>query len=230
MGRWRLSRACEARKSAAALLSSPVLSASSDPAGAPTFLRDLALARRAYSFACEAHRGQRRESDAAQFIIHPLEVAALLHITGHRDDLVAAAILHDTIENSAATAQRINTIFGGEITRIVAAMTEDPTIESFDDRKAALRQQIAEFGPDATAVYAADKVAKVRELRSRATRGEDVLDPGNEAARSKLEHYLASLVMLEQITPKHPLVRQLRFELEVLRALPPQPELIADDD
>jgi hypothetical protein len=93
-----------------------------------------------------------------------------------------------------------------------------------------LREQIAEFGPDATAVYAADKVAKVRELRSRATRGENVLDVRNEAARVKLEHYLASLGMLEQITPKHPLVGQLRFELEMLSALPPQPELINDDD
>jgi (p)ppGpp synthase/HD superfamily hydrolase len=193
-------------------------------------LRDLPLARRAYSFACEAHRGQRRESDAAQFIIHPLEVAALLNATGHANRVVAAGILHDTIENSAATTHDIDAIFGSEISQTVAAMTEDPTIESFDERKAALRQQIADFGPDATAVYAADKVAKVRELRSRVTRGEDVLDPRNEAARSKLEHYLASLVMLEQVTPKHPLVRQLRFELEMLRALPPQPVLIADDD
>ena len=70
--------------------------------------------------------------------------------------------------------------------------------------KAALRQQIADFGPDATAVYAADKVAKVRELRSRATRGEHVLDPQYEPAAGKLKHYLASLSMLEQIAaPTH---------------------------
>jgi (p)ppGpp synthase/HD superfamily hydrolase len=154
----------------------------------------------------------------------------LLHNAGYRDELVAAGILHDTIENSTASTREIDAIFGGEITQIVAAMTEDPTIESFDQRKTALREQIAQFGPEATAVYAADKVAKVRELRSRATRGEDVLDPGNEAAHSKLEHYRASLIMLEQITPDDPLVRQLRFELEMLRALPPQPELIADAD
>ncbi len=118
------------------------------------------MARRAYSFARDAHRAQRRESDAAQFIIHPLGVAALLHNTGHRDSVVAAGILHDTIENSRASTQELVLAFGSEIARIVAAMTEDPTIESFDKRKAALRQQIADFGPDATAVYAADKVAK----------------------------------------------------------------------
>jgi hypothetical protein len=58
--------------------------------------------------------------------------------------------------------------------------------------------------------------AKVRELRSRATRGEDVLDSGNASAQAKLEHYRAGLEMLEQITAEHPLVRQLRFELEIL--------------
>ncbi len=78
-------------------------------------------------------------------------------------------------------------------------------------------------------MYAADKVAKVRELRSRATRGENVLDPDNPSGQDKLQHYLASLTMLEQITPEHPLVRQLRFELEILRALPPRPDLLSAD-
>jgi (p)ppGpp synthase/HD superfamily hydrolase len=188
----------------------------------------LPVARAAYAYAREAHRDQRRESDAAQFIIHPLEVASLLHNTGHREAVVAAGILHDTIEDSPATRESIDARFGTEIAEIVDAMSEDATIEDFEQRKAGLRQQIAAFGPDATAVYAADKVAKVRELRSRATRGEDVLDLEDGAARSKLEHYLASLSMLEDMTPEHPLVRQLRFELEMLHALPPRPELISE--
>jgi (p)ppGpp synthase/HD superfamily hydrolase len=202
------------------------LSAEFDSPAMPTFMRELPRVAEAYAFARGAHREQRRESDAAQFIIHPLEVASLLHNTGHREDLVAAGVLHDTVEESGATIGEIAARFGPEITRIVAAMTEDAAIADFDQRKAALRRQIADAGPDATAVYAADKVAKVRELRNRATRGEDVLDPGVESARAKLEHYQASLSMLEQITPEHPLVRQLRFELEMLDGLPPRPELI----
>jgi (p)ppGpp synthase/HD superfamily hydrolase len=192
-------------------------------------LSELPLARQAYTFASDAHRQQRRESDAARFIVHPLEVAALLHNTGHAEQLVAAGILHDTIEDTATSVPDIRARFGPEIAEIVATLTEDPTIEGFQQRKAALRQQIADFDSSATAVYAADKVAKVRELRSRATRGEDVLDPDNPAGQDKLEHYLASLAMLEQIKPEHPLVRQLRFELEMPRALPPRPDLLAAD-
>jgi hypothetical protein len=123
--------------------------------------------------------------------------------------------------------ENIHGAFGPEIGRIVAAMTEDSAIDDFHDRKRALRDQIAARRVDATAVYADDKVAKVREFRSRDVRGEDVLDPANEPAHDKLEHYVDSLSMLEQIAPHHPVVRQLRFGLEILRALPPRPEFLA---
>jgi (p)ppGpp synthase/HD superfamily hydrolase len=193
---------------------------------APTFLQGLPLSLEAFGFAREAHQEQRRESDAAEFIVHPLEVGSLLYATGHPDHLVAAGILHDTVEESGTTVEAIRAQFGPEVAAITAALSEDPTNEDFAERKAALRQQIASAGPDATAVYAADKVAKVRELRSRATRGEDVL--GQEhPAQAKLKHYLDSLEMLEQIASDHPLVGQLRFELEILRALPPRPDLLS---
>jgi (p)ppGpp synthase/HD superfamily hydrolase len=51
----------------------------------PSFIEALPQARAALAFARELHRGQRRESDEAPFILHPLEVAALLHTTGLRE-------------------------------------------------------------------------------------------------------------------------------------------------
>ncbi len=69
---------------------------------------------------------------------------------------------------------------------------------------------------DAVAVYAADKVAKARELRMALARRPSVrVGPG------KLTHYWASLTMLERRSGQHPLVRQFRFELETLALLPP---------
>src|SRR5579871_5289378 len=171
----------------------------------PTFLTDLPLARDALDFAHDLHRGQRRRSDEAPFILHPLEVAALLYTTGYGEIAVAAGILHDTVEDTGIETEAITDRFGTEVGALVGAMTEDPGIEPYEERKAALRRQIAEFGSDATAVYAADKVAKVRELRAQAGR-----DPGllrSEAVGAKLEHYSESLAMLEQATPEHPLVQ-----------------------
>lgn len=183
-------------------------------------MADLPQARAALDFARELHRGQRRESDEAPFILHPLEVAALLHNTGHSEPVVAAGILHDTIEDADASRETIDQRFGSEVAGLVAAMTEDSSIEEFAPRKSALREQIAAAGPDATSVYAADKVAKVRELRARLVARPGLLE-AHASERARLDHYRESLVTLEQITPDHPLVRQLRFELETLSALPP---------
>jgi (p)ppGpp synthase/HD superfamily hydrolase len=187
----------------------------------PSFLDDLSLARAAVVYAEKFHRGQRRDSDEAPFVLHPLEVAALLYNSGHREVVVAAGILHDTIEDTPTTLQEIQHRFGAEVAALVGAMTEDSSIEDFADRKTALREQIAAAGPDATSIYAADKVTKVRELRARMAADLD-LPHSSERNRARLEHYQKSLVMLEEATPDHPVVRQLRFELEALDALPPR--------
>ena len=107
--------------------------------------------------------------------------------------------------------------------RVVAALTEDQAFEAYEERKSALRRQILEFGDDAFAVYAADKVAKVRELRAQITPDPTVLRR-HGAERAKLDHYVKSLALLEHERPGHPLVRRLRFELEVLQSLPPRRE------
>lgn len=186
----------------------------------PSFLTELPLAREALLFAHELHAGQRRSSDEAPFILHPLEVAALLHTSGYGESAVTAGILHDAVENTGIEVQTIVERFGPDVGALVAAMTEDPEIEPYQARKAALRRQIAEFGNGAIAVYGADKVAKVRELRAQAGRDPELLD--REEIRLKFEHYLESLSMLEEGSPRHPLVEKLRFELEALEALPPR--------
>jgi chloramphenicol 3-O-phosphotransferase len=187
----------------------------------PTFMAALPLARAALDYAREQHRGQLRSSDEAPFILHPLEVAALLHNTGHAEAVVAAGILHDLVENTDADLDDVRERFGAQVAGLVEVMTEDPHIEPYEARKASLRRRIAGCDRDALAVYAADKVAKVRELRAQAGRQPELLNGDEAPARPRVDHYVESLVMLEETSPDHPLIRQLRFELEALRALPP---------
>jgi (p)ppGpp synthase/HD superfamily hydrolase len=188
---------------------------------APSFVERLPQVGEAYRFAAGCHSGQRRESDAAAFIVHPLEVGALLDATGSPEHVIVAGVLHDVLEKTPATVEQIREKFGSRVTKLVVALTEDPTIEPFAARKAALRAQIAAEGPAAGAIAAADHVAKVREFRTRITeaRGRGAADPADGEA--KLGHYVASLGALEAQIPEHPLVHQLRFELETLDGLPP---------
>jgi (p)ppGpp synthase/HD superfamily hydrolase len=133
---------------------------------------------------------------------------------------VAVGLLHDVIEDAGATAEDLRARFGDRVADLVAALSDDPAIEDPRERKRALREQVARAGRDAQAIYAADKVAKARELRATVTR--DPAAPRDPAIARRLEHYEQSLEMLEHEAPDLPLVRQLRFELWALRELPPR--------
>lgn len=188
----------------------------------PPFIADLPVTCEALAFAAERHHGQRRDSDFAPFILHPLEVAVLLRNRGYPDDVVAAGLLHDAIEDTDATVDELRERFGARVAELVSALSDDETIEAYGERKAALRAQVEAAGAPAAAIYAADKVAKARELRATLTRAPDAA--GDEQVQRRLVHYEASLEMLERVLPEHPLPRQLRFELWALRKLPPTGE------
>jgi (p)ppGpp synthase/HD superfamily hydrolase len=169
--------------------------------------------RAAVAFADERHAGQRRDGDGAPFVLHPVEVAWLLHDEDYPDHVVAAGVLHDVLENTETDRAELEARFGPEVAELVAALSEDPAIADEVDRKSALRQQVAEAGPEAAAVFAADKISKARELRAHAAQAQ--LDTADMV---KLDHYERSYAMLEQLLPSHPLVAGLRVELEALRA------------
>ena len=188
--------------------------------GFPSFVDALPLTRRALQFATARHRGQRRDADAAAFILHPLEVAQLLADRDYPDHVVAAGVLHDVIENTPATAAEIEQRFGAEVAGLVASVSEPDGDGSYIERKARLRAAMSGAGADAAAIYAADKVAKVRELRLTLARDERAAT--NPDTTAKLQHYWASLELLERRPERDPFAAQLRFELEVLTVLPPR--------
>jgi (p)ppGpp synthase/HD superfamily hydrolase len=185
----------------------------------PPFDRDLPVTRAAIAYAHQCHGAQTRVVDGAPFILHPLEVAMLLRGRGYDDEVVAAGALHDVVERTPATVDDLEARFGDRVAGLVAAVSDPPGIADYGARKAALREQVVRAGPDALAIYAADKLAKARELRALASRLHVAMtDP---ALHERLEHYQRSLETLDAALPDMPLVNQLRFELWALQQLPP---------
>jgi (p)ppGpp synthase/HD superfamily hydrolase len=82
-----------------------------------------ALLNRAYVYAMKAHGEQRRASGDPYFS-HPIEVAAILTELKLDDATIAAALLHDTIEDTAATRAEIDSLFGHDIGRLVEGLTK----------------------------------------------------------------------------------------------------------
>src|SRR3984885_1774687 len=86
------------------------------------------LLARAYVYAMKAHGKQKRAS-GDPYISHPLEVAAILTDLKLDDATIAAALLHDTIEDTDATRAEIDKLFGPEIGRLVDGLTKLKRLE-----------------------------------------------------------------------------------------------------
>lgn len=145
--------------------------------------------------------------------MHAVEVAPLLERGGYPDHVVAAAVLHDVLEDTDVERTELEGRFGRAVSDLVAAVSDDPAIADEEARKDELRERVRRTGGYALAVYAADKVSKVRELRYLLTE-----DLTREHAEVKLRRHRKSLLMLEKELPGSRLVELLRFELESLDA------------
>jgi (p)ppGpp synthase/HD superfamily hydrolase len=174
-------------------------------------LTGLPLAETALRFAAARHAGQYREIDQAPFITHPIEVGWLLRRDGQPDVIIAAGLLHDLLEKTATSGAELERLFGAPIARLVESVTDDPSIVDYETRKRELRDRVAHASLDTRTIFAADKLAKVRELA--------LLPPWQLAhadSRAKLGHYRASVQMLRRVAEHLTLVDLLDAELNRL--------------
>jgi len=126
------------------------------------------LVLRAAVFAAERHRGQRRKgADAAPFITHPLAVARALTEEGGVQDpeLIAAALLHDTIEDTPTVRDDLAEAFGERVAGLVVELTDDKR-QPKQTRKAEQVRHAAHISRDAQQVKLADKLCNLREILS----------------------------------------------------------------
>ncbi len=86
---------------------------------------DLPLFERAAVFATVAHRGGTRKGSRIPYLVHPMEVAAIVAEMTDDQELIAAAVLHDVVEDTDVTLPELQEFFGGRIAFYVACESED---------------------------------------------------------------------------------------------------------
>ena len=98
---------------------------------------DLDLVRRAYAFAAAGHEGQTRQS-GEPYLMHPVAVAAILADMRLDAVAVAAGVLHDVVEDTHLTSERVTELFGDEVAHVVAGVTKISSIHfgSSEERQA----------------------------------------------------------------------------------------------
>jgi hypothetical protein len=137
------------------------------------------LVRQALAAARELHGGAVRDvGDEVPFIEHPLAVAELLAEHQMDEQVIAAGLLHDTLEYTPLGLGALRERFGMKVALIVCALTEDFEIGDYEDRKRELRRRVAATGLEAQRVFAADKIANVIEARDDYVLLQEELDAG----------------------------------------------------
>jgi GTP diphosphokinase / guanosine-3',5'-bis(diphosphate) 3'-diphosphatase len=131
--------------------------------------QDLALLFRALAFAAHKHRDQRRkDAEASPYINHPIALAEVLAGEGGVADVevLAAALLHDTIEDTATTADELRAEFGAGIAAMVEEVTDDQSLPKAD-RKRLQIERAAGLTQGAKLVKLADKICNLRDVAER---------------------------------------------------------------
>jgi (p)ppGpp synthase/HD superfamily hydrolase len=179
-----------------------------------------ALVAAALARAGEAHAGQiRNGSGGMPYIEHPKAVAALLAEHGYGDEVLAAALLHDVVEDSETTAEDLDQQFGESVAGIVSALSDDESIDDYSERKHEHRDRVRRFDGAALAIYGADKLTNAATLhRALAREGKAVSAEFKVPLELKLEVWEDDAAMLREEAGELPFLDQLDAALSRLRA------------
>lgn len=169
----------------------------------PSFVLGSPLLEGSFAMAAALHQG--REAEAETDLGHPLAVAALMQEAGFQEEVVAAALLHEVVEETDTGVKELRQRFGPEVAELVSEMTEDQSIRPYRARKEEHRERVGRNRKSA-AIYAADKLASTKALN------EDEEEPDAQ----RLEHFRATLASLGETYPSLSFLAELRAELDRL--------------
>lgn len=125
---------------------------------------DIELVERAFRFAAIAHDGQVRGDGETPYISHPTEVARIARdVFGAPSEVIAAAVLHDVVEDCDVSNEEIASEFGPVIASIVAEVTSMPGLSKQQRRQRQL-DAIPTMSVEALVIRTADKIANFEDL------------------------------------------------------------------
>ena len=115
---------------------------------------------KAYRFATEAHEGQLRKYTGEPYVIHPMTVSLLVLKFGGDENMMIAALLHDTVEDTSVTIEQIEEEFGSDVAMLVGWLTDvsKPEHGNRETRKRLDREHTAKADPRAKTIKLADLI------------------------------------------------------------------------
>ena len=152
----------------------------------------ISLMDRAIIFATRAHSGTYRKGTKIPYIVHPIEAASIVATMTDDPDMIAAAVLHDVVEDTDATLEEIRFFFNDHIAKLVEAESENkrkdlPPQETWMVRKMETLTFLREEADREAKILAlADKLSNMRAVhRDQKTIGDQLWERFNEKSKEK---------------------------------------------
>ncbi|GEM_PF-214165 len=178
------------------------------------------LVKRAFTFARHRHKGQLRKGDSLPFITHPLAVARLLAKARLPEEVVAAGLLHDVLEDTDATVREVKSRFGPRVAGLVQEVTEPAKVFAWEERKAAYLKHLKAASPGAMAISCADKLHNTNSLLAAYRReGPVVFTRFSRVIQKKLNQDRRVYEAIQRAYPECPLLPELDRGLKKLETI-----------
>ncbi|MDR7076914.1 (p)ppGpp synthase/HD superfamily hydrolase [Neobacillus niacini] len=171
---------------------------------------------KALQTASKSHEGQYRKNTDIPYITHPVAVGMMLLKAGYSDEIVAAGVLHDTVEDTPLTLEDIEKEFGAKIANIVEGSSEPDKSLPWIDRKEHTINFLKTASEDIRAVVSADKLHNIRSIiRDYEKIGEEVWKRFN-AGKEQQKWYYTNVVESLGTQSTFDLLKELRNEVDRL--------------
>lgn len=162
----------------------------------------------------EVYQHQKRKGKDIPYITHPLSVGLILAQSGAGEEVIAAGILHDTIEDSITekkvTKEMLTERFGEQVATLVASVSEFHKDQPWEVRKKEALEHIQTFSHDSLLLKSADILSNASELLDDHEQiGDEVFDRFNAPKEKILKNYLETITAIVTRWPDSPLTEDL---------------------
>lgn len=157
------------------------------------------LLNRAIIFAVKAHEGQKRKGSETPYILHPLEAAAIVATMTSDETLLAAAVLHDVVEDTPVTQTEIAAEFGKQVAELVANESENkreelPAEATWKVRKQETIEHLKTATRGVKMITLGDKLSNIRAIhRDRLLLGDALWQRFNQKDKREHEWYYRAI-------------------------------------
>ena len=176
---------------------------------------------KAIIFATEAHAGVTRKGKTRPYILHPIEAMTIVGGLTEDEAVLAAAVLHDVVEDTDIGESAIRDTFGDRVATLVMAESEDKMKNlspdaSWKARKQATIDHLATLERDALLICLGDKLANIREMsRDHAALGDKLWERFNQKDKNEHAWYYSSILeILAKVLGNVPPVQEYRALLK----------------